>query len=188
MQMPEEQLVARCRAGDLDALGQVYERYERHVFRYAYYLLGQREEADDIKQETFLRAYQSIGKFRSRSSLQTWLLAICGNLCRDRIRSWERRKIQYHAQLGEDHLRCQSEMHDPVALLERSLRSQVVMGALQRMPLAHREVLVLHDIEGLSYEEIAQIRGGSVASVKLRVFRARRYLKERLTALLRVKE
>src|SRR5205807_4760918 len=87
---PEDTVVARCRAGDLDAFGQVYAEHERHVFRYAYHLLGSREDADDVKQETFLRAFRAIAGFRADCSMRTWLLRICGNLCRDRIKSRER--------------------------------------------------------------------------------------------------
>ena len=83
MQATDEQLVARFRAGDIEAFSLVYAQYERHVFRYAYHLLGQREEADDVKQETFLKAYQALSKLRNDCSLHAWLLKICGNLCRD---------------------------------------------------------------------------------------------------------
>lgn len=184
MQMPEDQLVARCRAGDLDAFGLVYVRYERQVFRYAYHLLGHREDADDVKQETFLKAHRAIGGFRSDSSLQTWLLKICGNLCRDRIKSWENRKVIYDSRVKRD---CPDEegAQDPVAALERSQTKETILRALQGMPAGQREVVVLHDVEELNYEEIAAILGCSSASAKLRVFRARRALKERVTALLK---
>src|SRR5690349_17299729 len=82
----EQELIARCRAGDLDAFGLIYARHETSVFRYAYHLLGHHDDADDIKQETFLRAYRAIGTFRGDASMHTWLLKICGNLCRDRVR------------------------------------------------------------------------------------------------------
>ncbi len=65
MTVGEDQLVTRCRAGDLDAFSQVYDRYERQIYRYAYHILGHRDDADDIKQETFVKAYQAIGSFRS---------------------------------------------------------------------------------------------------------------------------
>src|SRR5438034_8950251 len=101
MQGTEDQLVARCRSGDLDAFGQIYSKYERQVYRYAYHLLSNRDDADDVKQETFVKAFQAMQGFRSEASLQTWLLKICGNLCRDRIKSWDRRNVQYDARLEQ---------------------------------------------------------------------------------------
>src|SRR5438309_354898 len=83
----EDSVLARCRAGDLDAYGQVYAEHERHVFRYAYHLLRHSEDADDVKQETFMRAFQAISGFRSECSLRTWLLRICANLCRERMKA-----------------------------------------------------------------------------------------------------
>jgi RNA polymerase sigma-70 factor (ECF subfamily) len=184
MQVREDQLVARCRAGDLDAFAQVYAQYERQVYRYAYHLLGHREDADDIKQETFVRAYQAIGGFRSESSLQTWLLKICGNLCRDRIKSWDRRKVLYDSRLESNGVIGGSETEDPLHIVERSQMTELIFRALRGMPPAQREIIVLHEIEDLSYEEIAGVLGCSRTSVKLRLFRARRCLKERVAALL----
>ena len=183
MPVEEDQLAARCRAGDREAFSQVYACYERQVFRYAYHLLGHREDADDVKQETFVRAYQAIGKFRSESSLQTWLFKICGNLCRDRLKSWEKRKVQYDAGLRSEEWRDEGYGSDPHALVERAETTATVLCALRGMPVAQREIIVLHDLEELSYQEIGEILGCSAVSAKLRVFRARRSLRERVQAL-----
>lgn len=185
IEMSEEELVARCRAGELEAFSIVYARYSPQVYRYAYHLMGHREDADDIKQETFLRAHQAIGSFRSEASLQTWLLRICGNLCRDRIKSWERRKISYDDRISGDGPHRDTQALDPQQIVERAETTEIILKALHGMPAPQREVVVLHDIEGLGYPEIARILGCSNASAKLRVFRARRYLKERVTALLK---
>lgn len=183
MPVPEDKLVARCRAGDLDAFSEVYALYERQVFRYAYHLLGHREDADDIKQETFVKAYQAIGKFRNDASLQTWLLKICGNLCRDRMKSWERRKIYYDSGLHSEDWRDESISANPYAMAERAQTTEIILCALRGLPAPQREMIVLHDLEDLGYQEIATIMGCSAASAKLRVFRARRMLKERVQAL-----
>lgn len=181
----EDQLVMRCRAGDQDAFAQVYAQYERQVFRYAYHLLGNREDADDIKQETFLRAYQAIKTFRSESSLQTWLLKICGNLCRDRIKSWDRRKVVYDSTLRDEQLGASGEGEDPYAVVSRNEMTDTIFRVLRGMPEAQRAIIVLHEIEDLNYDEIAAILGCSRTSVKLRLFRARRALKERVTSLMK---
>jgi RNA polymerase sigma-70 factor (ECF subfamily) len=184
MQVGEDQLVTRCRAGDLDAFSQVYDRYERQVFRYAFHILGHRDDADDIKQETFVKAYQAIGSFRSESSLQTWLLKICGNLCRDKIKSWDRRKVTYDSTLRDDILGSSSAEDGPQAIVERKEMTEIIFKALRGMPAAQREIIVLHEIEDLSYEEIAAVVGCSRTSIKLRLFRARRSLKDRVASLL----
>lgn len=181
----EDQLVTRCRAGDQDAFAQVYAQYERQVFRYAYHLLGNREDADDIKQETFLRAYQAIKSFRSESSLQTWLLKICGNLCRDRIKSWDRRKVVYDSTLRDEQLGASGESEDPLAIVQRNEMTDTIFRVLRGMPEAQRIIIVLHEIEDLNYDEISAILGCSRTSVKLRLFRARRALKERVTSLMK---
>ena len=79
-EMAAETLLTRCRVGDRDAFAQVVAAYERSIFRYAYAMLGHREDALDVQQETFIRAYQALGAFRGDSSLLTWLLKICANL------------------------------------------------------------------------------------------------------------
>lgn len=179
----EFHLVDRCRSGDMDAFSEVYALYENRVFRYAYRLLGHRDDADDVKQETFLKAYQAIGRFRSEASLQTWLFKICGNLCRDRIKSWEKRKVDYDGGTSSE-LRHDDRLHaNPQEIVERAQTNEIVMCALRGMPAASREVIVLHELEDLSYAEMADILGCSSVSVKLRVFRARRMLRERVQAL-----
>ena len=137
-----------------------------------------------MKQETFVKAYQAISSFRSESSLQTWLLRICGNLCRDRIKSWDRRKVTYDSTLRDDVLGSTDESDSPQTLAERKELTGIILKALHGMPPAQREIIVLHEIEDLSYEEIAEVLGCSRTSIKLRLFRARRSLKERVTSLL----
>ena len=114
----ETDIVARCQQGDLDAFKELYTLHEQQVYRYAYHILGHREDADDIKQETFLRAWQSIGRFWREASMQTWLLKICANLCRDRLRSWDRRKVQYDSTLATTHCQHTLSEDDPATQVE----------------------------------------------------------------------
>jgi RNA polymerase sigma-70 factor (ECF subfamily) len=189
MHLGDDQLVARCCAGDLDAFGQVYARYERQVYRYAYRLLGNREEADDVKQETFLRAYRAIPGFRNDSSLLTWLMRICGNLCRDRLKSSQnRREVLYDPQATPESPHGNPAHTDPFAVIERAETTAIIRRALAGMPEKYREAVLLRDVENLSYEEIAGILGCSRPMVKLRLFRARRMLKERVEALSQARE
>ena len=182
---PEDRLLNRCRAGDLDAFSEVYAQYERQVFRYAYHLLGHADDADDVKQETFLRAYRAISKFRSDCSLKTWLLRICTNLCRDRIKSKSRHKeVLYDPHDVPADLFWDTDAIDPHEVAERSQMVAVVRSALKGMPEDQRNIIMLREVEDLSYEEIAEVIGCSRASVKLRLFRARQRLRERVDCLM----
>lgn len=183
---PEDSLLTRCRAGDLDAFGQVYAQYERQVFRYAWHLLGNADDADDVKQDTFLRAYRAISGFRNDCSLRTWLLRICTNLCRDRIKSQSRRReVLFDPHEAPQDLMWDDQAIDPHELAERSQMADVVRAALGGMPSDQRHIIVLREIEDLSYEEIADVIGCSRASVKLRLFRARQRLRERVESMLK---
>ncbi len=181
----EDSVLKRCRTGDLDAYGLVYAEHERHVFRYAYHLLGSPDDADDVKQETFLRAFQALGGFRSECSLRTWLLRICANLCRDRMKSRERKpEILFDHTASADILEGELLGEDPHMVLERSEDREVLRRALRGLPVDQRDIIVLRDMQDLSYEEIAEVFDCSRASVKLRLFRARRRLKERVQSLM----
>src|SRR5258708_17763970 len=105
MQSAEESLLARCRTGSLEAFGELYARYEQAIYRHAYHLLGDAEEAHDVRQETFLKAFAAIGSFRGEIGLKTWLLLICTNLCRYRQRtSQRRREVNYEIHSSLDRL------------------------------------------------------------------------------------
>jgi RNA polymerase sigma-70 factor (ECF subfamily) len=180
----DQSLVARCRDGDADAFAQLYAIHGQQVFRYAYRLLGSRDDADDAKQETFVRAYQSMRGFRGGCSVATWLRRICCNLCRDRIKARTRRREaalgpaeNYAATVGGQ------PYYDPHSEAEDRLTRQHLRQALDALPHGHRNLLVLRELEELSYEEISHVLGCTVASVKLRLFRARRQLRARFHAL-----
>lgn len=179
----DDELAARCRAGDADAFAEVYARCERPLYRYAYHLLGSREDADDAKQETFLRAWQSIRGFKGECSLHVWLLRICANVCRDRMKA---RHGKWDSRLEEG--KCvdtpDSSGTDPQFSLERSFEQEALWTAIRGLPPGHRELIVLREMEELSYDEIAAALRCSIASVKVRLFRARKLLKDRLAALL----
>lgn len=187
MEISEEQLAARCRDGDLAAFHHLYARYEQNVFRYAYYLLGHREDAADIKQETFVKAWQAIGSFRGKASLLTWLLKICVNLCRDRLRSAESRTLFYE-RAKQEALTQDTNAIDPHAAAERSETVETIRRALQGLSPAQREILILHEIEGLDYREIARALGCTAGSAKMRLFRARHCLKDRVMAMMGLEE
>ena len=179
----ETRLIARLREGDADAFALVYARHQERIFRYAYHLLGHREDADDVKQETFVRAFEARENFRNQCSITTWLLAICGNICRDRIKSWERRQVRADGGL-QGEITASPACADPAKIVERADTQAIIRKALYGLPPSQREAIVLREIEGLTHQEMAEVLGCTVAGAKLRAFRARRVLQARVAILL----
>lgn len=179
------QLMARCCAGDLEAFEQVYARHERQVYRHAFYLVGHHEDADDIKQETFLRAWRALSSFRRQSSLLTWLLRICTNLCHDRLRRRKNRpEIAYEPAVAEKWLASEAEMQNPLRIVDRADTLETLLRVLEAMPFPQRQAIVLHLIEGRDYREMGAILGCAPASAKMRTLRAMHQFKERVISLL----
>jgi RNA polymerase sigma-70 factor (ECF subfamily) len=187
--LSERDLIARSRDGDRSAFGQLYVLYEKGIYRCAYRLLEDADEADDIRQETFVRAYQALPRFRGEAGFRTYLLTICANLCRDRIRQRRRRPVSSYGLAPSEFSAAgqflSGESADPLSLLEKADQAGRVWRALRRLPAAPREILLLRHVEGLEIEEIAQIVGCTRISVPVRLFRARRQFKDLFLALLR---
>jgi RNA polymerase sigma-70 factor (ECF subfamily) len=186
----EERLLALCRDGDREALARVYSDHEGAIYRYAFHMLGNREDAHDLRQETFLKAFQSIGRFRGECSIKTWLFTICTNLCR-RHRSARRRRQELLSSALEDPvlrfegLAGEREADSPLQALERAATIQIILTALQSLPANQREIIILREIEQLSYEQIARVIGCSAGSMRVTLYRARKRFVERAEALLK---
>ena len=144
------------------------------VFRHAYFLLGSRDDAEDILQETFLRAHKALGSFAARSSHQTWLLRICTNLCYDQ----QRQKLRH--QSAESALPVPALQPDPAELAAQSETTRRLLRVLDGLPLTDRTVLVLHLLEGLDYTQLAQVLACTRPGAKMRTLRALRRLRERV--------
>lgn len=178
-------LVRRARDGDYGAFERLYERHRTMVFRYAYQMVPRRDDAEDIVQEAFVRAYQNLPRYRDEAKFTTWLLRIVTNLCTDQARmSTRRTALEQQEATGALTWMTLGETEDPVENLELDRRVIALRKALSALPPHHRGVIVLRDIEEREYPEIAQILGCSVGGAKLRVLRARRALKERMAPLL----
>lgn len=170
MEHTDAALVELCLSGSQEAFATLVDRYKDRVFRLALRITGDRDDAADVAQETFVRAYRKLALFDAERSLGNWLLAICANLGKNRLRSeGRRRKAQethveiYHAPAGRP---------DP---LRGALEE-----ALGQIPEALRVPLVLKHVEGLSYEEVADVLGIGVSAAKMRVKRGRDDLVRRL--------
>lgn len=171
----------RLRAGDAPAFEELVMTYQHRVFGVALRMLGNRAEAEDVAQEAFVRAHRALGAFRGDAKLSTWLYAITSRLCLNRLASGERRLIRH----GEDALlRLSDAGPRPDAALERRELETALGRAIAELPEDRRIVVVLRDIEGLSYEEIAQVLELELGTVRSRLHRARAELKEKLERFL----
>ena len=168
---------------------EVFERYHALVFHLAYRILGEREEALDVCQEVFLSIYRKLGHFRGESSLKTWIYRIALNRAANRCRWWNRLRRRGAVSL-EEHLSrdgrggLEGRLESPDASPEENMmkleQREQLERALAGLPLQQRLVLVLRDIEGLSYEEIALLLEVSTGTVKSRICRGREDLKRRM--------
>ena len=180
-------LFEQCRAGDPQAFARLVALHESMVWNLAARLLGDPEEARDVAQDVFLQVYRTLARFEGRSSLKTWIYRIVVNQCHNRRRFWMRRARKGTRALEEltaaDEIRLAESRpgrDDPYEQLRRRERQRRVQAALLELSFAHRTVLLLHEVEGLSCEAIAatlQVREGTVKS---RLARAREALRRRL--------
>lgn len=184
-------LVLRCQSNDLAAFNEIVARYQDKVLNYISRMVGPAADAEDLAQETFVRAYANIGLFQSRSSLQTWLFRIATNLCIDHARRAAKRRFLLRS-LKRDGSETSEEVIaevpdtrlGPEPLLLNQEFGEVLNRALAELPAKLRTVILLFDVEGLPYEEIAQIAGCPLGTVKSRLFNARAALRQKLAPYL----
>jgi RNA polymerase sigma-70 factor, ECF subfamily len=174
-------LVQRLRRGDPRAFEDLVIAHQHRVFGVAIRMLGNRAEAEDLAQEVFLRVHRAIGEFRGEAKLSTWLYAIASRLCLNRLTSGERRIARH----GDDALsRLASTADSPVEEAERSELETALHRAIGELGEERRIVVVLRDLEGLSYEEIAEALELELGTVRSRLHRARMDLREKLERFL----
>jgi len=178
-------IVRAVREGHTEAFGELVGRHKDLVYGTLMRLTGDSQVAEELAHETFVRAYKGIRGFRGESQFGTWLVQIAIHLARDRVRERRRdRTVSLDELLERDAdspvLTEVRPHYDPLAeVSERDLVKRFE-ESLQELPPGYREVFVLHHIEGLRYEDIAEITGDSVGSLKVRSHRARKLLKEML--------
>jgi RNA polymerase sigma-70 factor (ECF subfamily) len=175
----EWELVARCLDGSTGAFEPLVRRHEGAALVVARSLLGDPDEAADAVQDAFVRAYRTLGRLRPGSAFGPWFRTIVRNLCLDRLRSPARRRQSLDEQVVDP--RVWSEPAGPEAS-ERHELSMFVQAALAKLTTEHREVLVLKEMEGLAYEEIATLLGVPKGTVGSRLFHARAALQKVLLA------
>jgi RNA polymerase sigma-70 factor (ECF subfamily) len=172
------ELVDRHRCGDVQAFDEVYGRFGEMVYNLSLRLAGNREEAADLTQEVFLRIYRHLGSFGGRSTLKTWVFRIAINHCRDRLSRHHpvMQSIDGDPEEGGG-VTLADPMRGPEELAVAADEGRRVMEGLSRLPAVFREAVVLRDLEGLSYEEIAEVLGVRVGTVRSRIARGREQLR-----------
>ena len=166
--------------GDVNAFETLVKEYEKNVYNLALRMTGNSEDAADMSQEAFIKAYNSLSSFRGDSKFSVWLYRIVSNVCLDYLRSRTRKptvSLSTENDDGEEvELDIADESQSPELLLDRSLTRDAVRRGLAALPPDHREILLLREIQGLSYEEIAAALDLEAGTVKSRIFRARKKL------------
>lgn len=183
----EKRLIERSRRGDRAAFDQLVRRYERTIFNVAYRLTNSHDDAADIAQEAFVRAWNNLKSFRGDAAFSTWLHRIVTNAFLDdrkRKRARPTRSLDEALDLEENSVVRQFEdpSPGPAALAEGDERRRVLQRAIQTLPEAQRVMVVLYHAQGLAYEEIADITQLPLGTVKSRLNRARLALRDRLGA------
>lgn len=176
----EMQIIQQVQAGDVNAYEALVTEYEKNVYNLALRMTGNREDAADISQEAFIKAFKSLPGFRGDSKFSVWLYRIVSNLCLDFLRSRSRRQtvsLSVEDEDGEDTLLdIPDTSQSPEKLVEGRLTREAVQQGLEQLSPEYRQILLLREIQGLSYEEISQSLGLELGTIKSRLFRARKKL------------
>lgn len=178
-------LVQQCAAGDEAACTRLVTDHQRMVYQLALHLLGDPQEALDLSQEVFLRVFRTLGQFRGHSALRTWIYRIVVTQASNRRRWWRRRHQSQQVALDE-HVANHGDVADvrpfskPDQVAQQEQVARHVWQALDTLPFDQRSILVLREIDGLSYEEIGYSLGVAVGTVKSRLARAREQLRDAL--------
>ena len=182
MTWTDEELVARSRKGDVESFNQLITRWERPIYALAYRVIGQEEDARDVTQETFLRAFRGIGAFKGQAKFSSWLYRIALNLCRD----WIRRRRRTPITLVPEDVELEDLAADVGAsesvedLVARRELSAVVEVAMAKLPEEQRTAIILKEYHGMTFQEIADLQGCPLSTVKTRLYQGLSVLRREL--------
>jgi RNA polymerase sigma-70 factor (ECF subfamily) len=183
MTWSDEELVSRSIGGDVDSFNQLVLRWERPIYALAYRVIGREEDARDVCQETFLRAFRALSGFRGQAKFSSWLYRIALNLCRDWVRRQKRTPV---VQLPEDvdviELAAAREPTEPIEeLVARRDLARIVEKAMARLPEEQRTAIILKEYHGLTFQEIADLVGCPLSTVKTRLYQGLTVLRRELS-------
>ena len=181
-------LVRAIQAGDMAAFDQLVLKHKDKLFSMVYWFLGDYQEANDCAQDTFIKVFKSLKKFRFESSFSTWLYRIAINTCKNKLKSsayrWKKKTVSLENPESSKDCGLFFEIKDdspsPVNELEKKERLALIQKAINALPEEQNRVIVLRDIQGLSYQAIADITGLNLGTVKSRLARARTELRNKL--------
>ena len=180
--LTDVEILADVATGDIDAYGKIVNRYRGRLYNFVFRFVGERETAEDIVQETFLRAFRKRKEYRAIANFSTWLFTIAGNLAKSELRRRKRwRLFSLHKDDENDTVMdLPDESFRPDTVTESSIADVQIQQAILSLPEKYRQVVLLRDVEGLSYQEISEISKCPVGTVKSRVNRARLKLQQKL--------
>lgn len=181
------ELIARCQLGDLGAFDELITRYQKYVFNLVYQHLGNVDDIEDIAQEIFLRVFRFIRKYRGEASFESWIYKIVLNYCR----SYARRRsmlaklffvpVERDEEKSVDVIENQPDVaSNPQVLFEHRQVAQSIIEELRKLPHIYRDILIMREVNELSYEEISAILGISIGTVKSRISRARSMIRDKV--------
>jgi len=173
-------VIRKVQSGDVNAFEELVTAYQKNVYNLALRMTGNPQDAEDMAQEAFLKAYNSLSSFRGESRFSVWLYRIVSNVCLDYLRKNGKRSTVSLSVEDDDGEDIQLELPDtsqsPEEVLEKKLTREAVRRGLASLPPDSRQILLLREIQGLSYEEIGEVLGLESGTVKSRIFRARKKL------------
>ncbi|MDI3312335.1 MAG: sigma-70 family RNA polymerase sigma factor, partial [Thermoanaerobacterium sp.] len=168
--MDERQLLFKAQEGDIESFENVIASYQNYIYNVIYRIVGSKEDALDLTQETFIKAFVNIKKFRGKSEFKTWLYRIAVNTSLDFMR--KRKGV-------EEQLDDISDFKTPEDIFDDKMTREIIMSELNKLKDDYKIAIILRDIEGLTYSEIAEITNSNIGTVKSRISRARYALKEK---------
>jgi RNA polymerase sigma-70 factor (ECF subfamily) len=182
------ELVLSAQKGDPNAIEELLEKFRKPLFHYAIHYLGNESDAEDVTQEVLLKAVRALATFKGESTVTTWLYRIMVNNCIDYRRKAAVRPVSYLTYSNGDEDETVKEIKDPNPLPEEELEQielrAVIKKTLNQLTPEHRTIIVLHDLQGFKYQEIAEMTKASLGTVKSRLFYARQELRKLLGPLL----
>jgi RNA polymerase sigma-70 factor (ECF subfamily) len=177
---PDDHLVARAQSGDVDAFEELVKRYRNDVYGLAYQYMRNREEAWDISQEVFIKAYRSLGGFRGESGFKTWLMRITSNQCKDHLK---KRKLPVVDLGEEDHEQFAGNEPNAGERADATELGRAIEKAVDALPEIHRTAFVLREYQDLSYQEMADVMQCNIGTVMSRLHHARKKLQQALQGM-----
>lgn len=179
----EAQIIERSRNGDIEAFGELVSIYEKQIYSIAYRFMGNPDDASDLAQEAFVRAFRAISRFRGDASFKTWMYHIVANVCRDELRKRKRQPVvSLDTPIITEDGEITREQGDwsltPELIYESKELGETVQHLLNELIPEYRQALVLRELQGFTYEEIASTMECSLGTVKSRINRARKALRD----------